>query len=150
MLYMPSVFGESLMDDWFEDMDRNFFGKKNPLYGHNAQNMMKTDVREIENGYEMDIELPGFHKEDISISLDQGYLKIQAQKGLNKEEKDEKSGKVIRRERYAGSLARTFYVGQNLTEEDIKAKLEDGVLKLSFPKEDKRSIPEKKTILIEG
>ena len=150
MLYMPSVFGESLMDDWFDGVEKNFFGKKNPVYGHNAPNMMKTDVREVEEGYEMDVELPGFTKDDIHIALDQGYLKIEAQKNVDKEEKDEKSGKVIRRERYSGSLARTFYVGQNLTEEDIHAKLTDGVLHLTFPKEEKRAIPEKKTIAIEG
>ena len=157
MLYVPSIFGESLMDDWMDDFDRSMkeldrgFGKKNPLFGKHAKNLMKTDVREKEGGYEVDIELPGFKKEEIELQLENGYLNITAAKGLDKEEKDKKDGKVIRQERYAGSLSRSFYVGEEIKEEDIKAKLEHGVLKLSIPKKEKKEeIPEKRRILIEG
>ena len=151
MLYMPGFVGENLMNRFMDDWDRDFFGGHDPLYGHRAQNLMKTDVREHEDSYEVDIDLPGFGKEDLNLTLENGYLTIQAQKGLNKEQKDEKSGKVLRRERYAGSMSRSFYVGEDITEEDIKAKLENGVLSLQIPKiEAKPRIPEKKTIAIEG
>jgi HSP20 family molecular chaperone IbpA len=146
----PAIFGDYLMDDWFDDLDREFFGKKNPLYGRHAKNLMKTDVREHENSYELDIDLPGFKKEDVQLTLENGYLSIMAGKNLDKEEKEKKSGRLIRQERYSGSLARSFYVGEDLTEEDIKAKMEHGVLKLVIPKkEHKEEIPEKKTIMIE-
>ena len=151
MLYMPYVFGEDLMDEWMRDMDREFFGKRNPLYGHHAKNLMKTDVREHEDSYEVDIELPGFHKDEVELTLENGYLSIKAAKGLDKDEKDEKSGKIIHQERYAGALQRSFYVGEEVREEDIKAKLEHGVLSLQIPKKEaKPQLPEKKTIMIEG
>ena len=133
-----------------------------PLYGHNAKNLMKTDVREHDDSYEVDIELPGFHKDEVQLSLENGYLNITAAKGLDKDEKDKKSGKLIRQERYAGSMSRSFYVGEELTsrsfyvgeeltEEDIKAKLEHGVLSLQIPKKEaKPQLPEKKYIAIEG
>ena len=148
---MPAIFGEDLMDEWMKDMDQEFFGKRNPLYGHHAKDLMKTDVREHEDGYELDIELPGFHKDEVQLSLENGYLNITAAKGLDKDEKDKKSGKLIRQERYAGSMSRSFYVGEELTEEDIKAKLEHGVLSLQIPKKEaKPQLPEKKYIAIEG
>ena len=151
MLYVPSVFGENLMDEWFNDFDRDFFGKKNPLYGRNAKNLMKTDVREHEDSYEIDVEVPGFHKDEIKLTLEDGFLNITAAKGLDREQKDEKSGRLIRQERYSGSLSRSFYVGDVLKEEDIKAKLEHGVLRLQIPKkESKPALPEKKAIAIEG
>ena len=151
MLYMPGIFGEDLMDRWMNDMDHQFALMEKPLYGHHAKNLMKTDVREHEDGYEVEVELPGFHKDEIELSLENGYLTITAAKGLDKDEKDKKSGKVIRQERYAGSLRRSFYVGEDVTEEDIKAKLEHGVLTLNIPKkEEKPKLPEKKTIAIEG
>lgn len=162
MLYAPSIFRENMMDDWFDGFDRLMsqmdrewnqpvYGKKNPLYGKNADRLMKTDVRELENGYEVDIDLPGFKKDELNLQLENGYLTIQASKGLDKEQKDEKSGKVIRQERYAGSMSRTFYVGDEITEEDIKAKFEDGVLKLGIPKkEPQKAVEQKKTIAIEG
>ena len=134
MLYMPSIFGEDLMDHWFDDMDREFARMEKPLYGHNAKNLMKTDVREHDDSYEVDIELPGFHKDEV-----------------DKDEKDKKTGKLIRQERYAGSMSRSFYVGEDVTEEDIKAKLEHGILSLQIPKkETKPQLPEKKYIAIEG
>ena len=104
MLYMPSIFGEDLMDRWFDDMDREFARMEKPLYGHNAKNLMKTDVREHDDSYEVDIELPGFHKDEVQLSLENGYLNITAAKGLDKDEKDKKTGKLIRQERYAGSI----------------------------------------------
>lgn len=150
MLYVPSVFGNCFSDDWFDDFDRRLFEKMPPVCGPYAQNGMRTDIREVEDGYEMDIEVPGYRKEDISLTLDQGNLVIEAKKAVDKEEKDEKSGRVVRRERYTGSMRRVFSIGRNLREEDIRAKLEDGVLKLTFPKEEARAVPEKKTITIEG
>ncbi len=151
MLYMPGIFGEDLMDRWMSDMDREFGRMEKPLYGHNARNLMKTDVREHDDGFEVDIELPGFHKDEVQLSLENGYLNITAAKGLHKDEQDRKSGKIIRQERYAGSMSRSFYVGEDLTEEDIKAKLEHGVLTLRIPKKEaKPQLPVKKYIAIEG
>ena len=146
---MPSIFGENLFDDDWFDFDRDFWGKKNPLYGKNAKNIMKTDIREHDEGYELDVDLPGFKKDEISVELDDGYLTISAAKGLDKDEQDKK-GKYIRRERYAGAMQRSFYVGDAVTQEDIKAKFEDGILKLSIPKKDAKAVETKKTIAIEG
>ncbi len=146
-MLMPSIFGENLFnDDWmnfsFPDVDK-------ALYGKHAQNVMKTDVRETEGGYEVDIDLPGFKKDEINAQLENGYLTISASKGLDKEEKN-KEGKYIRRERYAGAMSRSFYVGDDMKQEDIKAKYEDGILKLSIPKKDKKAVESSKYISIEG
>jgi len=151
MLY-PSIFNENLFDDLmdfhfpsfheFDDIDRK-------LYGRHAANVMKTDVHEHDDQYEVDIDLPGFKKDEISLNLQNGYLTVAASKGLDKDEKDKK-GKLIRQERYAGAMQRSFFVGENISEEDVKAKFEDGVLKLNIPKKEAAKIPEKKTILIEG
>ena len=119
------------------------------LYGRNAKREMKTDVREKEDGYEIDMDLPGFKKDQVELSLENGYLTVTANKGFDKDEKD-KQGRMIRQERYAGSMQRSFYVGDNMTEEDVKAHFEDGVLHLNLPKKDARKVPEKKTICIEG
>ena len=146
---MPSIFGENLFDDDWFDFDRDFWGKKNPLYGKNAKNIMKTDIREHDTGYELDIDLPGFKKDEINVELENGYLTISAAKGLDKDEQDKK-GKYIRKERYAGAMQRSFYVGDAVTEEDIKAKFEDGILKLSIPKKDAKAVETKKSIAIEG
>ena len=147
--HLPTLFGENLMDV-FDDFDRTFFrGFNRPehvLYGKNAAHMMKTDVKETEEGYEVDVELPGFKKEEIKLELNSGYLTISTEKSLEKEKK----GKVIRQERYAGTMQRSFYVGGSITEEDIKAKYENGVLSLLIPKKEAKKEPEKKTILIEG
>lgn len=150
-MLMPSIFGENLFDDdWMSfPFERDLWGKKNPLYGKNAKNMMKTDIREHEGGYELDIDLPGFKKDEICVNLENGYLTISAAKGLDKDEKD-KEGKYIRRERYAGAMQRSFYVGDVLTHEDIKARFEDGILRLSIPKKDAKALETKKTIAIEG
>ena len=148
-MMMPSLFTENLFDDFFNDFDENFFGKKNPLYGKHARNMMKTDVRETDTTYEVDIDLPGFKKEDINVNYENGYLTISTSKGLDKDEKD-KEGNYIRRERYAGSMSRSFYVGDAVSEEDIHAKYEDGILKLSVPKKAPEKIEKDGYIAIEG
>ena len=150
-MLMPSIFGENLFDDDWMDFpfDRDFWGKKNPLYGKNANRVMKTDIREHDRGYELDVDLPGFKKDEIKVELENGYLTISAAKGLDKDEQD-KQGKYIRRERYAGAMQRSFYVGDAVTEEDIKAKFEDGILKLSIPKKDAKAVETKKSIAIEG
>ena len=150
-MMMPSIFGENLFDDdWMNfPFEQDFWGKKNPLYGKHAKNMMKTDIREHDEGYEVDIDLPGFKKDEISIELENGYLTVSAVKGLDKDEEDKK-GKYIRKERYAGAMQRSFYVGENLTDEDIKAKYENGILRLSVPKKPAKAVEAKKTIAIEG
>ncbi|HIS32608.1 MAG TPA: Hsp20/alpha crystallin family protein [Candidatus Limivivens intestinipullorum] len=153
-MLMPSIFGESLFDDWMDsfdkDFERDFWGGKNPLYGRHAKNLMKTDVKETDNTYEVDIDLPGFKKDEVTASLNNGYLTISAAKGLDKDKKDE-NGKYIRRERYAGSMSRSFYVGEDITESDVHAKFEDGILKLTLPKkESAKAVEEKGRIAIEG
>ena len=150
-MLMPSIFGENLFDDDWMDFpfERDFWGKKNPLYGKNAKNLMKTDIREHDSGYEVDVDLPGFKKDEINLELENGYLTVSATKGLDKDEKDDK-GKYIRRERYAGAMQRSFYVGDTLTQEDIKAKYENGILSISIPKKDAQAVETKKTIAIEG
>ena len=150
--YLPTVFGENLMDV-FDDFDRNFFrgfgNLDHTLYGKHAQNMMKTDVKETDEGYEVDIDLPGFKKDEIHLELNQGYLTISAEKSLEKNNEDKK-GKMLRQERYAGVMQRSFFVGENVTEEDVKASYDSGVLHLMLPKKEALKAPEKKTIRIEG
>ena len=147
---LPSIFGENLFDDFFADpfglMSANRTDEA--LYGKHARNMMKTDVRELDGSYELDIDLPGFKKEEVSVELKDGYLTISAAKGLDKDESD-KNGKFIRQERYTGACSRSFYVGSSVQPEDIGAKYEGGVLRLSVPKNVKKQLPEKKIIAIE-
>ena len=150
--FLPALFGENLMDV-FDDIDRNFFrGAGTPeraLYGKNAPHMMKTDVKETEGGYELDVDLPGFKKEEIHLDLSHGYLTISTEKSLEKKEEG-KNGRMLRQERFSGTMSRSFYVGGHLTEEDIKASYENGVLHLAIPKKDAVKVPEKKQIFIEG
>ena len=146
-MLMPSIFGENLFnDDW---MNFGFHEVEKALYGKHASHEMKTDVRETDSGYEVDIDLPGFKKDEINIQLDNGYLSISAAKGLDKDEQD-KEGKYIRKERYAGSMSRSFYVGNAITQDDIKAKYESGILRLSVPKKAAEEIESAKRIAIEG
>ena len=147
---LPSIFGENLFDDWFgfpsfpefRNIDRK-------LYGRHAAHEMKTDVREHEDHYEVDVDLPGFKKDEIRLDLENGYLTVSASKSLDEEDTTRK-GKVIRQERYAGAMQRSFYVGKDVTAEDVTAKFENGVLTLNIPKKDQPKLPEKKTIAIEG
>lgn len=150
MLYVPGFFGENLMDSLMNDFDRSFSGKKNPLYGKHAKDVMKTDVKENADSYELDVDLPGFKKDEIQLELNKGALTISAEKGLDKSETD-KEGRLIRQERYAGAVSRSFYVGEDVTEDEIKAKFENGVLHLYVPRKDaQKALPQKKQILIEG
>ncbi|MCI7734950.1 MAG: Hsp20/alpha crystallin family protein [Dysosmobacter sp.] len=147
---MPSIFGENLFDDFFDD-DFSMFPAltgHNPLYGKHAKNLMKTDVRETENTYELDIDLPGFKKDEISIDLKDGYLSISAAKGLDRDQEDKK-GKYIRQERYAGACSRSFFVGEGVEPKDVSAKFEDGILKISLPKQVKKELPQSPRIAIE-
>lgn len=145
---LPSIFGENLFDDFFHDP----FGMmtaavEEPLYGKHAKNLMKTDVRELEDAYELDIDLPGFKKDEITVDLNNGYLTIGATKGLNKDAQDQ-NGRYIRRERYAGTCSRSFYVG-DVQPSDIGARYEDGILRLSVPKANEKRLPAKTAIAIE-
>ena len=136
---LPSIFGENLFDDFFTDP----FGmmvmpqRHDPLYGKHSKNLMKTDVRETEDSYELDVDLPGFKKDEVNVELKNGYLTIQAAKGLDKDETDKK-GKYIRQERYAGACSRSFYVGWDVEPDEISAKFESGILQISVPKETRK------------
>ena len=146
---LPSIFSENLFDDFFRDpFDMMVPRGHDPLYGKHAKNMMKTDVRETDTTYELDIDLPGFKKEDVNVELKDGCLTINAAKSLDKDEQDE-HGKYIRRERFAGSCSRSFYVGENVQPADISAKFEDGILKLSVPKEEPKKLSQSTAIAIE-
>ena len=155
-MLMPSIFGENLFDDFFNDFpfyydDKAMKDTEKKLYGKRASHVMKTDIKEMDNGYQMVVDLPGFTKDEIKASLENGYLTISAEKGLDKDEKEKESGHYIRRERYAGACSRSFYVGDGVKQEDIKAKFEDGTLKLFVPKEAaKPAVEQKKYISIEG
>lgn len=138
---VPSIFNERIFDDF------DLFGEHTPLYGKHAKNIMKTDVRENEHGYELAVDLPGFKKDEIELELKDGYLSISARKGLDKEEEDKK-GRVIRQERYAGVCARSFYVG-DVKPEDVKAKYESGVLTVTLPKAEPKKLDNKGAITIE-
>ena len=145
---MPSIFGENLFDEFFNEPFAMVAPQgHNPLYGKHAKNLMKTDVRETEGSYELDIDLPGFKKDEITVEVKNGCLNISAAKGLDKEEKD-KDGKYIRQERYAGSCSRSFYVGENVEAKDVSAKYEDGILKISLPKQAPKEVPAHSTIAI--
>ena len=148
---LPSVFGENLFDDSLSDFFG--FGRMMPqisseLYGNHAKNLMKTDVRELDGSYELDVDLPGFKKDEVTVDLQDGYLTISAAKALDKGESDQK-GKFLRQERYSGSMSRSFYVGDDVEAADISAKYEDGILKISVPKAAQKELPKHTTIAIE-
>ena len=145
-MLMPSIFGENVFDDW---MDFSFPDIDKKLYGKHAKNVMKTDIREMDDSYEVVIDLPGFKKDEIEVQLENGYLTISAAKGLDKDETD-KQGKYLRQERYAGSMSRSFYVGEDITEEDIHGKFENGIMKLDITKLEAKKVEQKKHIAIEG
>lgn len=147
-MLMPSIFAENLFDDLFDNFHypaRPQRPAKGPELG-----VMKTDIKENEGGYDLAVELPGLKKEDMKIELKDGYMTITAESKREDSEKDEK-GNYIRCERYYGKSSRSFYVGEAVTQEDIKARYEDGILKISVPKKElKPEIPEAKYITIEG
>ena len=145
---MLSLFGENLFDDWMGFPMRELANVDKRLYGKNASHVMKTDVNETDENYELEIDLPGFKKDEINVKLEDGYMTISAAKGLDQSKKDKK-GTIIRQERYAGAMSRSFYVGANVCKEDVKAKFEDGVLKLDIPKKE-MNLPGDNTICIEG
>ncbi len=147
---LPSIFGENLFDDLFGDGFGMLpvAGGRDPLYGKHAKNLMKTDVRETDTSYELDIDLPGFKKEEVSVELKDGYLSISAAKSLDKDETD-KQGRYIRQERYAGACSRSFYVGEGVKPEDVSARFEDGILKLSMPKQTQPQLPKSTAITIQ-
>ena len=154
-MLMPSIFGEDMFDDFMRDFsffDENAGNKiEKKLYGRHAKNMMKTDIKEQEDGYELEMDLPGFTKDEITAELKDGYLTISASKGLDKDEQEKETGKYIRRERYAGACQRSFYVGEDITEQDIKAEFKHGMLKLFVPKKEaKPAVETKKYVTIEG
>ena len=141
---VPSIFSEIIFDNFFGD---DFFGEHSPLYGKHGKNLMKTDIHEKDGGYELAIDLPGFKKDEISLDIKDGYLSISAQKGLDKDEEDKK-GRIIRQERYAGVCSRSFYVG-DVKPEDVKAKYESGVLTITLPKDEPKKLENKSRITIE-
>lgn len=151
-MLMPSVFGKDLFDDFFGfpfHSDQNLKRMENKLYGRRGKELMRTDVREGKDEYELEMDLPGFRKEEIQVSLENGNLTVRADK--SQEEHDVKNGTYIRRERYAGSCQRSFYIGEDVCEEEIKAEFRNGILKLAIPKkEEKPAVEEKKYIAIEG
>ena len=144
-MFMPSIFGESLLDDLF-DFNQNH-QIENKLYGDKAKNLMKIDVKENEHDFEIFVDLPGFKKENLKLDLTDGYITISANKTLEEEDKK----KYIRKERFYGSVSRSFYVGDSIKKEDIKAKFDNGVLTLSIPKvEPKEEKEQNNYIAIEG
>ena len=150
-MMMPRIFGENLFDDFMNDFAFPAFPNvEKKLYGKHARNLMKTDIKDTDTGYEVDVDLAGFKKDEIQIELEKGFLTVTAAKGLDKDEKDKKDN-YIRRERYAGSMSRSFYVGEHVTEDDIHHKYENGILSFTVPKEEAKAIEDKKHyISIEG
>ena len=156
-MLMPSIFGENLFDDFFtpfyyDDKDEKKAEKK--LYGHRAQNLLRTDIKETKEGYELVIDVPGFKKDEVKVALKDGYLTVSAAKGLDKNEaeseEEAKKGNYIRRERYSGACQRSFYVGEDVTQQDIKANFKHGILTLNVPKKDAKAVQTKNYITIEG
>ena len=146
---LPMIFGENLFDDLFNDaFERSMWNTDKALYGKRASQLMKTDVHETEEGYELNVDLPGFSKDEINVELKNGYLTISAAKGLDKEETDKKTKRVIRQERYSGSCQRTFYVG-DIKSEDVKCKYEAGVLTVNLPNYEQKMVASASTIAID-
>jgi len=146
-MLMPSVYGRDFFDDLMDGFGFPDVNKK--LYGRHAKNMMKTDIRETDEGYEVIMDLPGFKKDEIEVQLENGYLTVSAAKGLDKDEADKK-GKYICRERYAGEMSRSFYIGEDILDTDIHARFENGILKLDVPKKEAKAVETKKHVAIEG
>ena len=142
-MMLPSIFGENLLDNWFDDGWNS--------WDYSNTSLMNTDIKENDNDYELTMNLPGVKKEDVTAELKDGYLTISASKGLDKDEQEKETGKYIRRERYAGACQRSFYVGEDITEQDIKAEFKHGILKLFVPKKEAQpKVENKKYVAIEG
>jgi len=148
-MLMPSIFGDSFLDDFFGIEDRYPVNAKRIGNG-STSGLMQTDVEEHKDAYRVTMNLPGFKKEDVKAELKDGYLTITASTNTSNDEKNSE-GRYIRRERYSGTCSRSFYVGENVTQEEIKAKFEDGTLKLTIPKKEaKPAVEESRYIAIEG
>ena len=146
MMMMPSLFGNSLFDEWMDFPFESGLTKGTKR----ETSLMRTDVKEKDGAYELEMELPGYKKEDVTAQLKDGYLTVQASRNAVNDEKDEQ-GNYIRRERYTGQCSRSFFVGEGVKQEDIHAKFENGILKLVVPKEEeRRQVEENKFIAIEG
>ena len=147
-MLMPSIFGENLFDDFFGDFpfyyDKDMKNVEKKLYGRKASHVMKTDIKETDNGYELVVDLPGFTKDEVQATLENGYLTISAEKGLDKDEKEKETGHYIRKERYAGACSRSFYVGEDVEQADIKAEFKHGILTLFVPKKEAKPAVEQK------
>ncbi len=140
-MLMPSIFGETFLDNFFDES----FGST-----YQTGHMMNTDIQETAEGYLLTMDMPGAKKEDVKAELKDGYLTVQATSGADRDKKDAE-GRYIRRERYFGSSSRSFYVGEDVKQEEIKAKFEDGTLKLLIPKKEARTqVEQTKYIPIEG
>ena len=152
-MLMPSIFGENLFDEFMKDFpfydDKDMKKAERKLYGRRGSHLMKTDIKEKDDCYELEMDLPGFTKEEIQVSLEDGVLTVSAEKGLDQDEQEKKSGRYIRRERYCGECSRSFYIGDGITEKDVSAKFEDGILKLSIPKRETKALPKPNQIAIE-
>lgn len=148
MMLMPRMFDEDLFDNWMDFPFEREFSRRNPLYGKREKNLMKTDVRQTEDGYELDIDLPGFKKEDVSVKLENGYLTVSAARSVDGNEAKDSSG-YIHKERWSGSCSRSFYLGDGISKQDVKARMEDGILHLTLPKK-APELPENNLIAIEG
>ena len=143
---LPSIYGENMLDDFF---GTSFFGGHDPLFGKHGRNLMKTDIRETDDakGYRFAVDLPGFEKDEIHVDVKDGYLTVSAEKGRDKDEEDKK-GRILRQERYAGACSRSFYVG-DVKPEDVKAKYEHGVLTILVPKHDSKKLTSSSKVTIE-
>ena len=151
MTMLPRIFGEKLFDDWMND-DFPFTGAfpaMGQMFGKHEKNLMKTDVKENADGFVVDIDLPGYKKEDIKAELNDGYLTVSANRSYEHDD-DKDKDHYIRRERFTGSCSRTFYVGDGVKQEDIKARFENGILTLMVPKKDEKKLPQSSQIAIEG
>ena len=151
-MMMHDIFGEDLCDDFMDDFAFPAFpDTEKALYGKHAKNLMKTDVKETDTEYELIVDLPGVKKDEVKVSLENGYLTIQAAKGLDKDEQEKKTGKYIRRERYAGTCARSFFVADDITQDEIKGNFKHGILRLTIPKKEaKAAVEQNNYITIEG
>ena len=151
-MLMPSIFNDNLFDNFFDFPfydDRAERQAEKKLYGHHAANLMKTDIKEKKDGYDLEMDLPGFKKDEVKVELNNGYLTVSAAKGLDEDDKDKETGKYIRRERYTGSCQRSFYVGEGVKQEDLKAAFNNGILTVAVPKEVQKPVEEKQYITIE-